>query len=696
MGGLETSGPYSYTFSTALADGNYQAEATATDNDGDVGTSSPVSFQIDTKPPTTSNVSVTPSPTSTPPTISATVSDVGTGNSNIIAAEYFIGTAGSNGSGTALSGNFTSDTVNVSGTMTAAQFSALSPGTHTIYVNGEDAAGNWGPTASATFVVQSSGSAPTVTMTAPAGGTDTNQNEPTLTATASDTGGPGLASVQFQYSSNGGGTWQNAGNAKTSSPFSYTFTSPLADGSYEARAVATDKDNNTSNSAAVMFQIDTKPPTTSNVSVTPSPTITPPTISATISDVGTGNSNIVAAEYFIGTAGSNGSGTQLTISGSSDSVTVSGTLTTAQFSALSPGTYTIYVNGEDAAGNWSSTASTTFVVQNTELTYFDGTNGNQPSGVIEDSQGDLFGTTAYGGPNTDGEPAGDGTVWEIAGGTNTIETRAAFNGTNGYDPGTPLLDSQGNLFGVTRSGVGAAIDGTVWELPKGSTIKTLATFTAITGSIPLGSVVEDSAGDLFGCTIRGGTSGGGVVWELPSGTSTIQDVVSFSASTGELCKGLLIDSHGDLFGCTSIEGPDNDGTIFEVIQASGAITTLAAFNGMNGANPGVLTEDSHGNFFGATEGSGSDYGTVFELPSGSTMIQNVASFANTFGISQPSLDPGNLVVDADGNIFGTTEYGGPNGDGTVFEVPAGTGTINTLGWFNGKGGASPMEKTRTA
>ena len=62
MGGLETSGPYSYTFSTALADGNYQAEATATDNDGDVGTSSPVSFQIDTKPPTTSKCERDPEP----------------------------------------------------------------------------------------------------------------------------------------------------------------------------------------------------------------------------------------------------------------------------------------------------------------------------------------------------------------------------------------------------------------------------------------------------------------------------------------------------------------------------------------------------------------------------------------------------------------------------------------------------------
>ena len=79
------------------------------------------------------------------------------------------------------------------------------------------------------------------------------------------------------------------------------------------------------------------------------------------------------------------------------------------------------------------------------------------------------------------------------------------------------------------------------------------------------------------------------------------------------------------------------------------------------------------------------------------MIQNVASFANTFGISQPSLDPGNLVVDADGNIFGTTEYGGPNGDGTVFEgaCRAPARSTRSVGSTE-REVPSPMEKTRTA
>ena len=84
--------------------------------------------------------------------------------------------------------------------------------------------------------------APTVSITSPTNSSITNNNKPTLTATASDNaGGSGLSSVQFQYSSNGGSTWSNAGEAETSGPFSYTFPTALADGSYEARAIAVEQ-----------------------------------------------------------------------------------------------------------------------------------------------------------------------------------------------------------------------------------------------------------------------------------------------------------------------------------------------------------------------------------------------------------------------------------------------------------------------
>ena len=77
---------------------------------------------------------------------------------------------------------------------------------------------------------------PSVAMTDPADASFTNDNKPTLTATATDNSGSGLAQVLLQYSSDGGTTWKTAGSAITAAPFTYTFTTALPDGAYQARA----------------------------------------------------------------------------------------------------------------------------------------------------------------------------------------------------------------------------------------------------------------------------------------------------------------------------------------------------------------------------------------------------------------------------------------------------------------------------
>ena len=107
--------------------------------------------------------------------------------------------------------------------------------------------------------------APTITMTAPANGTGTSNNQPTLSATAADgTGGSGLATVQFEYSSNGGATWSDAGSAETSAPFSFTFANALPNGTYDARAIATDNAGHSATSSPVSFNVDA-------VTITPTP-----------------------------------------------------------------------------------------------------------------------------------------------------------------------------------------------------------------------------------------------------------------------------------------------------------------------------------------------------------------------------------------------------------------------------------------
>jgi len=334
------------------------------------------------------------------------------------------------------------------------------------------------------------------------------------------------------------------------------------------------------------------------------------------------------------------------------------------------------------------------------LASFNGSNGAYPNdGLINDSTGNLFGTAEEGGAS------GYGTVLEVAAGSGTITTLASFNGSNGrYPLGRLVENSSGNLFGTAEQG-GAFGVGTVLEVAAGSgSITTLASFNGSNGALPIGALVEDSSGNLFGTTKEGGASRVGTVFEVVAGSGSITTLASFNGSNGALPgAGLVEDSSGNLFGNTTWGGPSytggetGDGTVFEVAAGSGSITTLASFNGSNGALPySSLVEDSGGNLFGTTYfGGAPGNGTVFEVAAGSGSITTLASFNGSNG-AYPSYGAG-LVEDSSGNLFGTTSEGGPSytggysGNGTVFEVAAGSGSITTLASFNGSNGAYPND-----
>jgi len=231
----------------------------------------------------------------------------------------------------------------------------------------------------------------------------------------------------------------------------------------------------------------------------------------------------------------------------------------------------------------------------------------------------------------------------------TLSTLATFNGSNGADLLAGLIeDSSGNLFGTTYSG-GANNDGTVYEVAHGSgTVTTLATFNGTNGAQPIASLIEDSGGNLFGTTFYGGTNDIGTVFEVAQGSGTITTLASFKGTiANHPSNGSLIeDSSGNLFGTTAYSG--YGGTVFELAQGSGTITTLASFS--NGANPaGGLIEDGTGNFFGTTETSSTDdLGTVFELAQGSSTITTLATFNGTNGFHPVD----GLVEDSGGNLSG--------------------------------------------
>ena len=328
-----------------------------------------------------------------------------------------------------------------------------------------------------------------------------------------------------------------------------------------------------------------------------------------------------------------------------------------------------------------------------------GTDGLPPANgdLLINANGALIGTTQRGGPQ------GGGTIFALPRGTTTPTILAAFNSLNGWDPAPGIvMDANGDIFGETlftaRTGAGNIAptplfpgigSGTIFELPHGSsTITQLAVFNGANGRTPEGDLVLDSAGDLFGTTLKGGTSNLGTVFELPSGSNTITTLVSFTGPNGRHpVAGLSIDSSGDLFGTTTAGGAADKGTVFEIAAGTNSLTTIASFGGTDGSAPSSpLLMDTAGDLFGSASAGGSNsFGTVFEIASGTNAITALGSFNGLDGG-----DPiGAMVTDSQGDLFGTARTHGPTGTGTIFEVPNGGGAITAVAGFAGSNGGLP-------
>jgi uncharacterized repeat protein (TIGR03803 family) len=344
----------------------------------------------------------------------------------------------------------------------------------------------------------------------------------------------------------------------------------------------------------------------------------------------------------------------------------------------------------------------------TLLTFNGAGNGSSPiGGLIADAAGDLFGTTEAGGTNNVGTVFG---IPKTATGFGAPTTLVTFSGANGANPeGGLIADAAGDLVGTTAAG-GANSDGTVFEIPKTATgfgaPTTLVTFNGTgNGATPVGGLIADAAGDLFGTTGAGGANSKGTVFEIPktaTGFGAPTTLVTFNGAGNGATPfaGLIADAAGDLFGTTEAGGANNAGTVFEIPKTAigfGALTTLVTFTGAgNGAAPfGGLIADAAGDLFGTTEAGGTNSdGTVFEIPktgTGSTGFGAPTTLVTFNGTGNGAAPFAGLIADAAGDLFGTTEAGGTNGDGTVFEIPktaTGFGALINLVNFDGAGNGS--------
>ncbi len=295
-------------------------------------------------------------------------------------------------------------------------------------------------------------------------------------------------------------------------------------------------------------------------------------------------------------------------------------------------------------------------------------------GVSFDKKGNLYGATYEGGAY------GYGTVFELKHTNGGWTESVLYNFTGGSDGSLPeagiILDERGNLYGTTYQG-GTGY-GVVFELEHskgGWTENVLYGFTGgRDGADPQDSVVFDNAGNLYGTTYNGGTSGYGVVFELKHSKSGWTENVLYSftggSDGGEPSFGSLIfDKSADLFGTTEVGGAGGYGTVFELKHSKGTWveSVLYGFTGASdGALPtGCLIFDTKGNLYSTTEAGGNGYGVVFQLKHSNGAWKENVLYAFTGG--SDGATPVSGVVLNKGNLYGGTTAGG-SGSGVVFEI----------------------------
>ena len=331
------------------------------------------------------------------------------------------------------------------------------------------------------------------------------------------------------------------------------------------------------------------------------------------------------------------------------------------------------------------------------------TNYSTQTGVVQATGGNLYGTMATGGPYIDVDPnlLGYGSVFQVTpeGQFNILYNFGTQTNESGYPldgayPNALILGSDGNLYGTTESG-GVNHDGTVFMITTFGQLTTLYNFgTELDhfASFPAAALVEGANGVFYGTTTQGGDGGAGTVFAIPT-NGVLTNLYSFLPTT-------VTNIYFKEYGLTNYFFSTNTNNVF-----------------LNGANPVTpLIQGSDSSLYGASSSGGgiayiatnpvshvqvtnivSGYGTVFQISPNSGQFSNLYTFGTLQDENGDPLDgaiPSGLVQGADGNLYGTTIYGGANddylglngysyyggygnGDGTLFSISS-SGVFSNL------------------
>jgi uncharacterized repeat protein (TIGR03803 family) len=293
-----------------------------------------------------------------------------------------------------------------------------------------------------------------------------------------------------------------------------------------------------------------------------------------------------------------------------------------------------------------------------------GSDGAWPyGGLVQDPGGSFYGTTSQGGP------ANAGAIFRLtAAGEFTVVY--AFSGTgDGAYPYAGLVRAGDGSFYGTASGGGAWGAGTVFRAWPDGTFAVLYAFTgADDGGYPYAGLVQGADGNFYGTTYSGGSAGGGTIFQVtPAGVLSTLYAFTGGADGAYPYSGVVIGTDGALYGVASQGGVNGQGSVFR-LASDGTLTVIHSFavNAGDGAYPlGGLTQAADGSYYGTTLfGGAANVGTVFRF---TVDGEYTALYAFT-GADDGGYPYAAVIQAADGNVYGTTAFGGSQGGGTAFRL----------------------------
>jgi len=344
-----------------------------------------------------------------------------------------------------------------------------------------------------------------------------------------------------------------------------------------------------------------------------------------------------------------------------------------QFNSTSDGAFSEGSVLRDSAGNIFGTTtnpSTVFKIGSNgkESVFFNingGDLGDFPTGSLtEDAAGNLYGIA-------EGGSGGAGVVYKLSPQAQETVLFAFQGGLHNTTPKLPaggvLLGKNGNIFGVAQFGnkqTCAVGCGSVFRLDATGSMHFLHVFTGGTdGGNPIGPLVQDAAGNLYGVAQSGGDltcpeflftqgAGCGVVFKIArTGTFTVLHTFAGGADGAIPQGGLLRDANGNLFGTAASGGIAENGTVYQIAR-DGSYSVVHRFTQAEGQNPnGGLVEDTSGNIFGTAQlGGNQSLGTVFQL----NPDESVKVLHSFQGLADGAVPLAGLFRDSAGHLYGTT------------------------------------------